>query len=78
MKTLLSYLLDEPVEGQRVEPHAVVDVPAVLVDRLPRKRRVNLQKERQIMYDVGTAVSVARIHKTLGPQLIHNSLSEST
>ena len=59
---LFSYLLDESVEGQRVEPHAVVDVPAVLVNRLPRKRRVNLQKERQIMYDVGTAVSVARIH----------------
>ena len=55
MITLLSHLLDESVEGQRVEPHAVVDVPAVLVDRLPRKRRVNLQKrETHFKYDVGS------------------------
>ena len=64
MITLLTYLLNESVEGQRVEPHAVVDVPAVLVDRLPRKRRVNLQKKEHNYY-VG---SVAGIHKTLGPR----------
>ena len=52
------HLLDEAIEGQRVQPHAVVDVPAVLVDRLPRKRGVNLQQQ---MIMVTVVFSVARI-----------------